>query len=69
MEAFDLFSQGGDLESCGGPSWRDRLEKPVDLSDCESEAWVDVQLVPDVTDVPVSPSSVVTEFCDCFSCC
>ena len=26
-------------------------------------------MVPDVTDVPVSPSSVVTEFCDGFSCC
>ena len=25
--------------------------------------------VPDVVDVPVSPSSVVTEFCDGFSCC
>ena len=26
-------------------------------------------MVPDVTDVPVSPSSVVTEFCDGFSFC
>ena len=26
-------------------------------------------VVPDVTDMPVSPSSVVTEFCDGFSCC
>ena len=26
-------------------------------------------MVPDVTDVPVSPSSVVTELCDCLSCC
>ena len=28
-----------------------------------------VLVVLDVTDVPVSPSSVVTEFCDGFSCC
>ena len=26
-------------------------------------------MVPDVTDVLVSPSSVVTELCDGFSCC
>ena len=26
-------------------------------------------VVLDVTDVPVSPSSVVTEFCEVFSCC
>ena len=30
---------------------------------------MDVPVVPDVTDVLVSPSSVVTEFCDGFSCC
>ena len=47
-EAFDIFSQGEDLESCGGVSWRDLLENPDDLS-------------PAVTDVPVSSSSVVTE--------
>ena len=40
-----------------------------DLSDLESEAWVVVPEVPDVTDVPVSPSSVVTEFCVGFSFC
>ena len=28
-----------------------------------------VRVVLDVTDVPVSPSSVVTEFCQVFSCC
>ena len=32
-------------------------------------AWVAVPEVPDVTGVPVSPSSVVTEFCGGFSCC
>ena len=65
-EAFDIFSPGGDLESCGGLSWRDLLEKPVDLSDCEFEVRVDVSVVPGVTDVLVSPLSVVTVFCDGF---
>ena len=45
------------------------MDKPEDLSDRESEAWVVVPVVLDVTDVPVSPSSVVNEFCDGFSCC
>ena len=31
--------------------------------------YFELPLVPDVTDVPVSPSSVVAEFCDGFSCC
>ena len=39
---------------------RDLLEKPEDLSDCEPEIRVDVSAVLVVTDVPVSPSSVVT---------
>ena len=30
---------------------------------------VRMRMVPDVTDVPVSPSSVVTELCDVSSCC
>ena len=38
----------------------DLLEKPEDLSDCEPEIWVDVCAVPDVSVVPVSPSSVFT---------
>ena len=67
VEVFYIFSQGRDLESCCGLSWRDLLDKPEDLSDRESEAWVVVLVVPDVTDVLVSPSSVVTEFCDGFS--
>ena len=50
MEAFDIFCQGRDLESCG------------DL--CEL-----VRVVLDVTDVLVSPSSVVTELCDVSSLC
>ena len=62
VEAFDI-------ESCGGLSWEDFLEKPEDLSDCEPETRVDVSVVLGVTDVPVSLSSVVTEFCDGFSFC
>ena len=31
VEAFDIFSPGRDLESCG----KDLAEKPEDLSDCE----------------------------------
>ena len=69
MEAFEILSQGEDLKRCGGFSWVDLLEKPEDLSDCEPETRTDVSAVLDVTDLPVSPSSVVTEFCDGFSCC
>ena len=49
--------------SCGGLSWEDLLEKPEDLSDCEPDSCAHVRVVPVVTDVLVSPSSVVTEFC------
>ena len=45
------------------------LEKPEDLSDCEVDTRALVHMVLDVTDVLVSPSSVVTEFFDGFSCC
>ena len=45
---------------------RDLLEKPEDLSDCEPDTCAHVRVLPDVTDVLVAPSSVVTEFCDCF---
>ena len=38
------------------------MEKPEDLSDCELETRVEVSVVLDVTDVLVSPASVVTEF-------
>ena len=31
-DASDIFSQGEDLESCGGHSWGDLLENPDDLS-------------------------------------
>ena len=66
VEAFEIFSQGGDLESCGGLSWRYLLEKPEDLFDFELDTRVEVAMV---LDVSVSSSSVVTEFCDSFSYC
>ena len=47
----------------------DLLEEHEDVSDCELDSCALVRVVPDVTDVPVSPSSVVTEFCEVFSCC
>ena len=67
VEACEILTQGRDLESCGDLSWEDLLDKPEDLSDRESEAWVVVPVVLDVTDVLVSSSSVVTEFCVFFS--
>ena len=66
VEAFEIISQGRDLESFGDLSWNDPLEKPEDLSDCEPVSSARVRVVPDAT---VSPSSVVTEFCDVSLCC
>ena len=40
-----------------------------DLSDSEPDACAPVRVVLDVTDVPVSPSSVITEVCEVLSCC
>ena len=37
VEAFDIFSQSGDLESCGGLSRRNLLEKSEDWSGFEPE--------------------------------
>ena len=54
-EAFDMFSQEEDSESCGN-SWGDLLGGSYGLSDCGSEASSGV---PVVTDVPVSPSCTV----------
>ena len=45
------------------------LFEPEDLSDFEHDTRVEVNVVLDVTDVLVSPSSLVTEFCDGFACC
>ena len=69
VEAFQILSQEEDLGSCGGLTWEDLLEKHEDLSGCDPDSWAHVRVVPDVTDVLVSPSSVVTEFCEFFSCC
>ena len=37
VEAFEIFSQEGDLESCGDLSWEDFLDRAEDLSYGESE--------------------------------
>ena len=47
----------------------DSLEKHEDLSDYEPDSCAHVRVVLDVTDVLVSLSSVVTEFCEVSSCC
>ena len=65
VEAFEINSHRGDLESCGDLSWEDLSDKPEDLSDRESEARGFCAGCASC----VSPSSVVTEFCDGFSCC
>ena len=49
-------------------SWEDILDNPEDLSDCEPDSCAYVRVVPDVTDMLVSPSSVVTELCDVSPC-
>ena len=61
--AFGIFSQGRDLESCGGLSWEDLLEKHEDLSVCEPDSCAHVRVVLDVTDVCVFLSSVVASSC------
>ena len=63
-DAFDIFSQGEDLESCGGFSWEDFLEELDDLSDCKSESRAVVSAVLVVSDALVSPSSLMTECFD-----
>ena len=68
VEAFEILSQREDEESCGGFSWEHLLEEPEDLSDCEPDSCAHVRVVLVVTDVPVSPSSVVTEFRDVSPC-
>ena len=69
LDAFEILSQMGDLESCGDLSWKDFLEEFENWSGCEPDSCARVRVVPDVTDVLVSPSSVVTEFCDVSSMC
>ena len=58
-----------DLESCGNVSWVDPLEKLENWCKCEPDSCAHVRVVLAVTAVPVSPSSVVTEFCEVSSCC
>ena len=69
MKAFDILGQGGDMDSCGDVFWEDLLEEPEDLSDSEPLSCELVRVVPDVIDVPVSPSSMDTELCDVSPCC
>ena len=68
VEAIEICSQGGDVESGGDGSLEDLLAKPEDLSDCEPDSCAHVGVVPDVTDVLDSLSSVVTEVCDVSPC-
>ena len=60
-EASDIFVQSEDLDSCGGFSWVDLLERLDDLYDCELETRTGVLAVLVVVGVLVSLSSVVTE--------
>ena len=72
VEAFEIFSQGGDLESYGDHSWEDPLEKLDDLSECELVSCELVRVVADVSDVidvAGFPSSVITELCVMFPRC
>ena len=55
--------KGEDSQSCGDVSWERLAEEPEDLSHREPVSGGLVRIVPDVTDVLVSTSSVVTEFC------
>ena len=61
VEAFDIFRQKEDSESCDGFSWEGSLEAFGRLSDCDLETWTGLCAVLDVIVVLVSPSSVVTE--------
>ena len=68
-EAFVIFSQREDGESCSGLLWRDSREEPDRLSDCDPETWTNVCAVPDVSVVPVSPHSVVRKYFHSFGIC
>ena len=59
--AFDIFGEGGDLESYEDLSWEDPFDDGENWSGCGHDPCASVRLVPDVTDVPVPPSLVVTE--------
>ena len=62
-EAFDIFSQGEESESCGN-SWCDLWDDSSGLSDCGS---VTLSCVPVVTDVLVFPSSALAVRIDALS--
>ena len=57
------------MESCDDLSWVDTLEESGNWSDCEPDSRAHVRVVLDVTDVLVSPSSVITELCEVSSLC
>ena len=50
------------MESCGDFCWEDLLDNPEDLADCEPDSCAHVRVVPDVTDVLVSPCGSDWEF-------
>ena len=58
-EAFDVFSQEEDSESCG-KSWSGLWDESCGLSECDPVTWTGVLVV---TDVLVCPSSAVGEMC------
>ena len=62
-EALNICSQGEDLDSCVF-SWSDLVEDLGELLDCDPGTRMEGLVVQVVIDVLVSPSSVVTEFCD-----
>ena len=62
-EAFDIFSQGEESESCEN-SWGDLWDDSSGLSDC---GFVTLSNVPVVTDVLVSPSSALAVRSDALS--
>ena len=49
VEAFDIFSQGRDVESVGDLSWEDPLQKLDELSECGPVSCALVRVVPDAT--------------------
>ena len=63
-KAFEIFCQEGDVESCGDVSWEDLW---TILRTCLIVSLIRAR-VPLLIDVPVSPSSVVTELCDVSPC-
>ena len=71
VEAFEIFSERERLlESCGDLSWCEtpwRSTRTCLIMSLDSCAHL--RVVPEVTDVLVSLSSVVTEFCEVSACC